>query len=98
MSVTARSFFLILSFLLGKRIKLFVSTGSVYSECFPHTSGERPVKTHGSRDNCYIRKGSCYIPNIKNHGCLLLKFQKTHKGTEQIRFSASQKIKRGTFR
>lgn len=51
--------------IVGKGIKLFVSTESVYSEWFPHTSGEGPVKIHGSRDNCYVRNGSYYIPNIK---------------------------------
>lgn len=58
--------FFLLSFLLGKKLKLFVSTGCVYSEWFPHNSGEGPLKTRGSRDNCYIRMGSYYIPNIKN--------------------------------
>lgn len=60
-------FFLVCHSFLGKKIQLFVSTGCVYSEWFPHNSGEGPLKTGASRDNCYIRKGSYYIPNVKNH-------------------------------
>lgn len=50
-----------------KKLNSLFALGVFMSEWFPHNSGEGPLKTGASRDNCYIRKGSYYIPNVKNH-------------------------------